>query len=169
MSARTTVSPVTGRRPRTLLDEFRDFVEQVEPRLWAALTAAYGREEGRDACAAALAWAWEHWDRLATMENPAGYLYRVGQSERRRITRPLRMPPFSRATQTIHDDVLDPTIANALSRLPTGQRVAVALVHMFGWSQHDVAGLLNVSPSTVKQALDRGARRLRQDLEGHDG
>ena len=30
------------------------------------------------ATAEALAWGWEHLDRLRTMENPAGYLYRVG-------------------------------------------------------------------------------------------
>jgi len=34
--------------------------------------------------AEALAYAWENWDRLSSMKNPVGYLYRVGQSRARR-------------------------------------------------------------------------------------
>jgi len=55
-------------------DRFTSFVEQVEPRLRRALVAAFGLERGRDAAAEALAYGWEHWDRIAATANPAGYL-----------------------------------------------------------------------------------------------
>ena len=53
---------------------FERFVAEVEPRLRRAFTLLRGIEDGRDATAEALAWAWEHRDRLTTMDNPAGYL-----------------------------------------------------------------------------------------------
>jgi hypothetical protein len=43
---------------------FEAFVADAEPRLRHALVAAYGFEEGRDAAAEALAYAWEHWRAL---------------------------------------------------------------------------------------------------------
>jgi hypothetical protein len=46
-----------------------------------------------DAVAEALAYGWEHWDRVSAMENPLGYLYRVGQSRSRPRSGPLVLPP----------------------------------------------------------------------------
>lgn len=63
--------------------EFRAFVLATEPRLRRALTAAYGTERGREATAEALALAWEKWPKVRAMKNPAGYLYRAGQSRTR--------------------------------------------------------------------------------------
>ena len=71
-------------RDETLTASFIDFVRDVEPRLRVALSATLGTEKGRECTADALAYAWENWDRLATMGNPAGYLYRVGRSRARR-------------------------------------------------------------------------------------
>ena len=52
---------------------------------------------GAEVTAETMAWACEHLDELAEMENPAGYLYRVGQSQARRLARwereSLRLPP----------------------------------------------------------------------------
>ena len=62
--------------------EFEAFVRSAEPRLRRALVAAYGFEDGRDAAAEALAYAWEHWERVRDMPNAAGYLFRVAQSRR---------------------------------------------------------------------------------------
>ncbi len=61
--------------------EFDAFVADVEARLRIALTALLGPEDGRDAAAAALAYAWEEWDRVSQMANPAGYLYEASISK----------------------------------------------------------------------------------------
>ena len=66
---------------------FETFVGEVEPRLRRALVATYGPVAGRDATVDALAWAWEHRDRLPSLDNPGGYLYRVGQTAARRSAR----------------------------------------------------------------------------------
>lgn len=142
--------------------EFSQFVARVEPRLRHALIAARGPELGREGTAEALAWAWEHWDRVQGMANAAGYLFRVGQSR----PRPRRTPePLFPAVEPFHLPDVEPRLPEALSRLSEKQRVAVFLVHGCGWSHPEVADLLGVSVSTVRNHLSRGLTRLREVLE----
>jgi DNA-directed RNA polymerase specialized sigma24 family protein len=77
---------VTMLRPSvlSLAVAFEDFAATVGLHLRVALVAAYGPEVGLDAAAEAIAYGWQHWERVGVMSNPAGYLYRVGQSAARR-------------------------------------------------------------------------------------
>ena len=80
--------------PATKSDQFTDFVREVEPRLHTALIALMGTDKAREATADALLWAWEHWDRVETMDNPGGYLYRVARTKARRLfKKPPLLPP----------------------------------------------------------------------------
>ena len=72
-------------RDETSTASFTEFVAETEPVLRRVLTAAWGSERGREATAEALAYGWEHWERIREMENPAGYLYRVGRDRARRL------------------------------------------------------------------------------------
>src|SRR5436190_22518806 len=73
---------------------FEQFVATTGARLRVALVARYGVDVGVDACADALAYAWEHWPRVGDMANAAGYLFRVGQTSARRQTRWRQAPVF---------------------------------------------------------------------------
>ena len=53
-----------------------------QPKLRQALVARYGVDVGEQAVAAAMAWAWEHQDRLVGVSALRAYLFRVGQSSR---------------------------------------------------------------------------------------
>lgn len=141
-------------------DEFTAFVREVEPRLRVALAAALGQEQGREAAAEAWAWGWEHWDRLSAMENPAGYLYRVGRSRARTNRRPV----FAPAPVSVQPQV-EPALPGALAELSERQRVVVVLVHGFEWRQREVADLLGIDPPTVATHLRRGLRKLRKSLK----
>jgi DNA-directed RNA polymerase specialized sigma24 family protein len=44
------------------------------------------------------------------------------------------------------------------------QRIAVVLVHAYGWDRKETADLLGTSPSTLSTHLDRGLRKLRTAL-----
>ncbi len=145
-------------------DGFRDFFESTEPALRRALVAAYGPDAGRDATAEALAWAWEHRDRLAGIDHPLRYLYRVGQSRARR--RRVRIP-FNRGEW--REPWVEPELARAMRRLSERQRVAVVLVHGYEWTLAEVAALLGLSVSTVQTHVDRGLERLRTQLEVDKG
>ena len=52
-------------------------------------------------------------------------------------------------------------------RLPERQRVAVLLVHGWDWTHQDVADLMGVSVSTVRNHLARGLESLRTRLGVH--
>ncbi len=140
---------------------FETFVADAEPRLRRALVAAYGRERGREAAAEALAYGWEHWDQLRQMDNPVGYLYRVGQSRSRARKQPLILERGS-----TEDPWVEPGLAAALGTLTERQRLAVVLVHGFGWMHTEVAEITGIAPTTVQNHVDRGLERLRAALGG---
>ncbi len=148
---------------RSAADTFTGFVEDAGPRLRRALIAAYGPEVGAEATAEALAYGWEHWDAVRRKRNPAGWLYRVGQSRARPYLRrrPLRLPPAP--TNPIPE--FEPGLPDALAGLTDRQRVTVTLVHGFGYTLQEVSDVLGVNRSTVQRHLDRGVARLRQALE----
>lgn len=141
---------------------FEMFAERAGPGLRAALVAAYGPHVGADAAAAAIAYGWEHWDRLAEMANPAGYLYRVGQTEARRSTQNQGFLPVPPAQDL---PSFEPGLLPALEELSEPQRVSVVLVHGFGWPQNDVAELLDVTVSTVRTHVARALTKLQAALE----
>jgi DNA-directed RNA polymerase specialized sigma24 family protein len=143
-------------------ESFEDFFVRAEPRLRAALTSLYGPDMGREATAEAMAWAYEHWNRLRDMEHRIAYLYRVGQSRTRRLRRPRR--GFTAAPAAALPDV-DPRLPGALAALPERQRVAVTLVHGHDWSHAEVAALMKVTPSTVATHVARALAQLRVALE----
>ncbi len=145
----------------TKADSFTVFVVETETRLRHALTAAFGPERGRESAAEALAYGWENWDRVGKMENPAGYLYRVGRDHARR-TRTRRSP----APQTVahREWWVEPGLPAALARLSERQRLVVGLLYGYQWSMCGVAAVLDVSKGTVQSYADRGLKRLRRKL-----
>lgn len=145
------------------LTDFETFVLTTEPPLRRALVAAYGYEDGREAAADALAYAWEHWSKVSHMPNAAGYLYRVAQSSavrgrRWRRSRPMLTPPPG------DEHRFEPGLPAALASLPERQRVAVVLVHGFGYTLREVADLTGIKITTVQNHLERALRRLRDRL-----
>jgi hypothetical protein len=58
--------------PGGLAGSFVEFAVSVEPRLRRALMPTLGVDAATDATAEALAYGWEHWERVRSMSNPAG-------------------------------------------------------------------------------------------------
>jgi RNA polymerase sigma-70 factor (ECF subfamily) len=139
--------------------EFEDFFERVEPKLRTALIAVFGQEAGRDAAAAALAYGWEHWDRISGMDSPVGYLYRVGRSSQRRR----KEPRWTEAPQD-HTPHFEPGLPTAIAALSEKQRLAVVLVHAYGWNRRETADIVGISVSSIDTHLSRGLSRLRKSL-----
>ena len=140
---------------------FEDFVESVGPRLRHAFVARYGPDVGSEATSEALAYAWENWKRVTTLKNPAGWVYRAGQSRSRRFFRkPTQLP----VPQGSHNPTVEPELPKCLARLSDKQRTAVMLVHAFGYTVRETADLLGVSPSTVQRNAARALANLREGL-----
>lgn len=138
----------------------------VRPRLERAFLARYGTDIAPDLTAEVVAWAWEHLAEVEEVDNPAGYLYRVGQSKAREMLRWRRrkvsLPPELHGAE--HSARFEPGLDAALLELDDDQRTAVILVHCFGWTQPEVAELLDVELHTVRNRVHRGLRSLRTAL-----
>jgi len=147
----------------TRADSFTSFAKEFEPKLRHSLIPLVGADAATDATAEALAYGWEHWDRLRVMDNPAGYLYRVARTKARKVTRrrPLFLPESA-----YHLPHVEPGLPNALAALSDKQRTVVWLVHGLDWQRREVAELLGVSEDTVRTHLSRGMGKLQRALGG---
>jgi RNA polymerase sigma-70 factor (ECF subfamily) len=143
---------------------FDVFAAEAGPRLLRVLTAHYGLEMGPDLTADALAWAWEHWDKVGEMENPVGYLYRVGQSSARRHLRWNRRVVLPREELSLDRPLPEPGLDDALGQLSARQRVAVLLVHGLAFSYEEAAQEMGVSIHALRNHVHRGLRRLRREF-----
>ncbi|MEM7275289.1 MAG: sigma-70 family RNA polymerase sigma factor [Actinomycetota bacterium] len=147
-------------------EEFAAFFDGAERRLRLALSGAFGIEAGRDAAAEALTWGWQHWARLQDMDNPVGYLYRVGRSSALRsighdapLTAEVDVQPAAWEFPSF-----EPELSRSLAGLSEQQRVAVWMVHGLGFTHTEVAEILDCSKPTVGTHVQRGLRKLREGL-----
>ena len=147
--------------PSEVEQEFARFHRETEPRLQRALVGAFGSETGREATRDAMVYAWKHWARVSVMDNPVGYLFRVGQSCSRSYRRErIWFPDVPR------DDLpdVDPRLPAALRHLSRMQRAAVVLLFVEELPERDVAEALGVSRATVRKHAERGIAKLRTAL-----
>lgn len=157
--------------PTVADEEFERLLGRIEPDLNRAFATRFGVTVGAEVMADVTAWAWEHRRDLAGMDNPAGYLFRVGQSAARRYVRWSAQADLPQAevdlAATQQTDV-DPGLDAALARLGDDQRVAVVMVHGYGLSYSEAADLVGVPVTTLRNRLRRGLHKLRKHLEVHD-
>lgn len=141
--------------------EFDAFVRDAEPQLRRALLGCRPVESVSDGVAEALAFAWQHWDRVQEMANPVGYLFRVAQTATRG-RRPARLAwpsPSELGMRTF-----EPALVPAMLALPRRQRTAIWLVHGCGWTHAETAEAMGLSASTVSTHVARGMRTLRKKI-----
>lgn len=97
--------------------ELDEFFRRVEPVLSRALAAGFGFAAGHDAAAEALTYARRNWSKVARLDNPAAYLYRIGGrralGQRRRRDQPSLLPVLSE----IGDHRVEPGLGAALEAL----------------------------------------------------
>ena len=145
--------------------EFADFVDAHERRLRQAFTSIWGADRGREVALDALAYGWENWDRVQSMDNPAGYLFVVGRERanrrRRRRDRPIADFVVPSASSS---PWYEPALPGLIEGLSDRERQVVVLLHAYQWSLGEIAELLEVSKSTVQTYADRALSKLRSGL-----
>jgi RNA polymerase sigma-70 factor (ECF subfamily) len=126
--------------------------------------------EASDLVQEAFVRAWSHWDRIATYDDPEGWVRRVAYHlavGRWRRTRKLVLRP---------DVLRDPTesageqlaLLVALRSLPLHERRAIVLHYLADLSVEETASELSAPVGTVKSWLSRGRTRLSQELNRDD-
>ena len=149
---------------------FEDFCRAEYPSLANALTWSLGGTDlGREAADEAFARAFERWDTVGAMDNPAGWVYRVGLNwGRRRLWRGNRERELLRHVPAIdvhHLHYHDPDLAAALNGLTVKLRSVVVLRVLLDYSEVQTAEALGISVGTVKSRLHRGLTRLREQMD----
>jgi RNA polymerase sigma factor (sigma-70 family) len=150
--------------------DFAPWYESVADGVTRRVSAAVGDPLlGREAAAEAFARAYERWPRVATMDSPEGWVYRVAVNICRRSWRHsmlesralARMLPvtFVDIGDHHHDDVY-----RACRRLPPRMRTAIRLRYWDDLTEYQVAERMGISQGTVSALLSTGRARLRRAL-----
>ncbi len=117
---------------------------------------------------------WERWDRVRTMDDPVGYLYRVAmngfRSRYRAVARAARkvMPGGSVGDPFEALDARD-AVVRGLRELTPRQRAALVLTELLDYGTDEAAAVLGVKPVTVRTLSSQGRASLRKWMEAGDG
>lgn len=146
---------------------FESFFEEQKERLLRILSVITGsRAEAEDLAQEAFTRVFERWDRVGTMEDPAGYLHRTAMNlfrnqyrrARRALGRAIGVGPEQDVFKPVEDR---DAAARALGALTPRQRAAVVLTEALGYSGEEAGRLLGIKASTV-WALTHQARAALQ-------
>ena len=153
---------------------FEQFFAERHPRLLRALFLVTGnRHEADELAQDAFLRVWERWDRVRSLEDPTGYLYRTAMNQfRSRYRRAVRAArrgvsvaaepdPFAAA-----DDRR--VMVQALATLTPRQRLALVLTEFLGYSSEEAAGMLGVKAPTIRALASQARSALRTRMGVHD-
>ena len=109
---------------------------------------------------------YERWRGVVRIDHPQAWVRRVAVRAAIKQARSSRLRPWVDRTDepAIDDRLPDIDLARAVATLAPQQRAAVALYYLEDLSVDEVAHLLDVSSSTVKQHLHRARARLAELL-----
>jgi RNA polymerase sigma factor (sigma-70 family) len=126
--------------------------------------------EAQELAQEAMVRVYERWDRVAEMESPRGYVYRVATNLHRRRSRFLAMRARRLRTLGARMHDVDPDIgrqelAQAIGSLSVPLREAFMLVEWLGMSSEEAARILHIAPASVRSRVHRARRGLRERLD----
>ena len=154
----------------TALPAFDDFYQAHRTSIGRALAMTLRDADlASEAVDEAMARAYQRWHHVRTLDNPGGWVYRVGLNWSRSFLRRSRRvaPPWVGQQQTSPGPmVMDPSIDRALGELSVDQRAVVVCRLLIGYSEAQTARALGLRPGTVKSRLNRASARL-HDLLSH--
>jgi RNA polymerase sigma-70 factor (ECF subfamily) len=136
-------------------------------RMLALLTVVAGDADvARDTTAEAFTRALERWDRVAAMDSPSAWTYRVGVNllRRRRRRAAFEQRVLRDAAGPTPPAAVDPDVWNVVRALPLRQRTAVALRYVCDLPVEEIASVMGVATGTVSATLTAARRRLAVEL-----
>ena len=147
---------------------FELFFADEHARLFGALCLVTGdRSEAEEIMQDAFLRLWERWDRVATMDDPPGYLFRTAMNVFRNryrraslmLRRTISIAPTEDALATVEDrDV----VVRALRDLTPDQRAAVVLTGYVGLTSEEDGKVLSMRAGTVRTLATRARAAIRE-------
>lgn len=155
---------------RIFEDFYADEARTLFRRLWLVTGS---RSEAEELMQDAFVQVWERWDRVGSMENPTGYLYRTAMNLfRKRYRRALLAVRRTVRVAPPADDFADAddrqVVRHVLAALPPRQRAALVLTEMLGFSSKEAGRALGVTDATIRSLTRHGREAFRKVMEVHD-
>jgi len=150
---------------------FEEFYEANFRRVFTALCLVTGdRHESEEIAQDAFLRVLERWDRVGTLEDPTGYVFRVSMNLFRNryrraslgLRRALSLAPSQRedlAAVETHDAVV-----RLLQGLDPRQRAAVLLTAILEYSAEEAGRMLGIRASSVRSLTTRARARMKHEV-----
>lgn len=150
---------------------FEEFYEANVRRVFTALCLVTGdRHEAEEIAQEAFVRVFERWNRVGTLEDPTGYVFRVSmnvfRNRLRRASLGLRRAMSLAPHQT--DDLaaveMRDEVVRLLRELDPQQRAAVVLTAILDYSAEEAGALLGLRASSVRSLTTRARARMRHEV-----
>jgi len=157
--------------PTAVPESFDAFFERDHGDLFGALyLVTRDRHEAEDLMQEAFLKLWERWDRVGSLEDPTGYLYRTAMNAFRMGHRRSAMAA-RRVLQLIVPRGRNPLdqvddrdqIDRVLTRLTPRQRAALVLTELLGYSTEDAGQMLGVKAVTIRVLVSQARKAVREE------
>lgn len=146
---------------------FEMFFSAERSRLLGALVVmTNNRAEAEEIVQDAFLAVWERWERVAVMEEPAGFLYRTAMNLLRKRVRRAGVA-FRKAVHILPrgDELADVELRDEairlLARLTPRERAAIVVTAYLGYSSEEAGELLGIRATTVRVLTNRARATLR--------
>ena len=146
---------------------FEEFFGQQRSRLFGALVVMTNdRAEAEEIVQDAFLAVWERWGRVAEMEEPVGFLYRVALNLfRKRLRRAAvavrRAAHLLPARDELARVETRDEAVRLLGRLTPRERAAIVVTAYLGYSSEEAGELLGIRAATVRVLTNRARASLR--------
>jgi RNA polymerase sigma-70 factor (ECF subfamily) len=150
----------------SLVDRYRQYVFRT------AFGILNRHDDAQDVTQEVFVYAYQHLPHLRDRKRFGGWLRTItfslsAEYHRRRGTRSLGLPLSTRTEIMAERDlVLSMTLQKAIRQLSEAHQLTFRMRYVGGWSEQEVATLLNLSVNTVRSRLRAAKRHLRKDLSG---
>jgi RNA polymerase sigma factor (sigma-70 family) len=156
-----------GSPPATAGHSFEEFFAAERSRLFGALVVMTdNRAEAEEILQDAFLTVWERWGRVAEMDDPVGFLYRIAMNLfRKRLRRAAVAVRKAVHLLPVRDELagveMRDEAVRLLARLTPRERAAIVLTAYLGFSGEEAGELLGIRGTTIRVLTNRARASLR--------
>ena len=153
---------------------FEDLFEAERERLFRALLLiTHDSSEAEDLMQEAFVRVWERWDRVGTLEDPVGYLFKTALNLRRSALRRAMTAAARSIKPPVERDLIQSILERdeamrSLASLTKRQRAAIVVTELLGYSSEEAGAMLGIRPGTVRTLTSQARAALREQKEAED-